>query len=133
MNKAIDEMLSARVWAVVGASTNTEKYGYKAYRALLNAQKVAYPINPRAKEIDGIPCYAFVADLPEVLDVVVSVVPPALTEALIPQLVEAGVTRLWIQPGAESAKAVSDAEAGGIAVVHGGPCVMVGLRTHNRG
>ena len=133
MNEAINEMLSARVFAVVGASTNPDKYGYKAYRALLNAGKVAYPVNPRAKEIDGNACFASVADVPEVPDVVVSVVPPALTEALVPQLAEAGVSKLWIQPGAESQKAVTDAEASDITVVHGGPCIMVGLRTHGRG
>ncbi len=129
MNEAIRALLSAHTYAVVGASTNPEKYGYIAYKALLAADKTAYPINPRAKEIDGNPCFATVADLPEVPEVVVSVVPSALTEALIPQLVSAGIKNLWIQPGAESAKAVADAQAGGITIVHGGPCIMVGLRT----
>jgi predicted CoA-binding protein len=130
MNEAIESMLAARTFAVAGASTNPEKYGYKCYVDLKRFGKTAYPINPRATEIDGDTCYPSVAALPEVPEVVVAVIPPALTEKLVDDLRAAGVKNLWIQPGAESATAVAKAQAAGISVVHGGPCIMVGLRTH---
>ncbi len=130
MNESIEAMLAARTFAVAGASTNPEKYGYKCYVDLKRFCKTAYPINPRATVIDGDTCYPSVAALPEVPEVVVAVIPPALTEKLVDELIVAGVKNLWIQPGAESALAVSRAEAAGLRVVHGGPCVMVGLRTH---
>ena len=132
MNENIDAMLRARTFAVVGASTNPEKYGYKVYKSLKSHHKTAYPVNPRAAAIDGDPCFAGVADLPETPDVVVSIVPSKLTEELIPQLAARGVKNLWIQPGAESPAAIAAAEAAGIATVHSGPCIMVGLRTMGR-
>ena len=130
MNEAVDAMLAAQTFAVAGASTNLEKYGYKVYADLKRFGKTAYPINPRATTIDGDTCYPNVAALPEVPEVVVAVIPPALTEKLVDDLIAAGVKNLWMQPGAESAVAVAKAEAAGILTVHGGPCIMVGLRTH---
>jgi predicted CoA-binding protein len=129
LHENIEAMLDARTFAVVGASTNREKYGNIAYRTLKDSGKTVYPINPRADTIEGDRCYPTVADLPETPDVVVAVVPSKLTEALVPQLVARGVKNLWIQPGAESRAAIDAAEAAGIATVHSGPCVLVGLRT----
>ncbi len=131
-NENIEAMLAAKTFAVVGASTNQEKYGYLVYKSLKNFGKTAYPVNPRAKEIDGDPSYASVADLPETPEVVISVVPPAITEDLVGQLADRGIKNLWMQPGAESNAAIQGAEKAGIATVHSGPCIMVGLRTHAR-
>ena len=129
MNEKIDAMLAAHTFAVVGASTNPEKYGHIAYKALKASGKIVYPVNPRRGDIDGDPFFPSVTALPEVPAVVVAVVPPVLTEQLVAELVHVGVRNLWMQPGAESAKAVADVEAAGMDVVWGGPCIMVGLRT----
>jgi predicted CoA-binding protein len=132
MNENIEAMLAAETFAVVGASTNPQKYGYRVYTSLKNFGKTAYPVNPRAKEIDGDTSYASVADLPETPEVVVSVAPPTVTEDLVGQLADRGITNLWMQPGAESNAAIQGAEKAGIATVHSGPCILVGLRTHAR-
>lgn len=130
MNEDIERMLAAKSYAVAGASTNPEKYGHIAYAMLKEYGKTVWPINPRAESILGDKCYPSVSALPEVPEVVVAVIPPKLTEALIDELASAGVKNIWMQPGAESAEAVEKAKAAGIAVVSGGPCIMVGLRTH---
>ncbi|MDH5680376.1 MAG: CoA-binding protein, partial [Spirochaetota bacterium] len=49
----IDEYLKEDVFAVVGASPNTEKYGYKIYKHLQSLGKKVYPVHPAAREIDG--------------------------------------------------------------------------------
>ena len=130
MNGNIDAMLAAKTFAVVGASTNPEKYGHRVYKTLKRFGKTSYPVNPRAEEIDGDTCYASVADLPETPEVAVAVVPPTVTEDLVGQLADRGVKNLWMQPGAESDAAIRGAEKAGIATVHSGPCIMVRLRTH---
>lgn len=133
-NENIDAMLAATTFAVVGASTNPDKYGNKAYRALKRHGKTVYPINPRAAEIDGDTCYPSIAaeNLPEKPEVVVSVVPPAITETLVGELAAQGIQNLWMQPGAESPAAIAEAERLGIATVHSGPCIMVGLLAQRR-
>jgi len=46
----------------------------------------------------------------------------------------AGVTHVWMQPGAESDEAIRTAEALGMNVIAGGPCVLVvmGYRERDR-
>jgi predicted CoA-binding protein len=58
------------------------------------------------------------------VDGVVSVVPPEETEKLIRAAHAAGVRRIWMQPGAESASAVALARSLGMAVV-AGECIML--------
>ena len=131
MNEDIPRMLAAQTFAVVGASHHPEKYGHIAYRMLKASGKTAYPVNPHAGEVDGDRCYPSLADLPTVPDVAVMVVPPAVTEAAVAECARLGVRSVWMQPGAESEAAVALCHRNGIAVVSGGPCVMVGLRTRN--
>lgn len=123
-------MLAAQTFAVVGASTNPEKYGNIIYHDLKRHGRTVWPVNPRATEIDGDPCYPNVAALPEKPEVVVAVVPPVMTEKLIDEMAAAGLRNLWIQPGAESRAVLEKAERTGLTIVGGGPCIMVGLRTH---
>ena len=131
MEADIERMVAARTFAVVGASTNPEKYGNKVFLSLRRHGKNVYAVNPNvssAETLDGEPFYATVADLPERPEVVVAVVPPPVTEKIVDELAAAGINNLWMQPGAESERAVKKAREHGIATVYGGPCIMVLLR-----
>ncbi|MDX1933202.1 MAG: CoA-binding protein [Capsulimonadales bacterium] len=131
MNEAIDTMLAARTFAVVGASNHPEKYGNIIYHDLKRHGKTVWPVNPGSATIDGDPCYPNVAALPEKPEVVVAVIPPAATEKLVDEVAAAGIRHLWIQPGAESPAVLEKALRAGLHVVGGGPCILVGLRTHS--
>lgn len=126
----IERILQSGSFAVIGASRDPEKYGYLVYRSLKESGKTVYPINPKAQEIDSDPCYPSLASVPQVPQVAVFIVPPAVTEATILECVSLGIKLVWMQEGAESAEAVRRCEEAGIAVVWGGPCIMVALRTH---
>jgi len=125
----IPAMLTARAYAVVGASRSPNKYGFLVYRSLKVAGKTAYAVNPNAVEVDGDHCYPSLTDLPTKPEVVIMVVPPAVTETAVSECVRLGIRNVWMQPGAESAAAAQQCRAAGIAVVSGGPCIMVGLKT----
>lgn len=122
-------MLAAQTFAVVGASRRPEKYGFLMYHALKEAGKTAYAVNARAQEVDGDPCYASLDALPQIPEVAVMVVPPPATLAAVAECARLGIGQVWMQPGAESEAAVRVCHAANIAVVSGGPCLMVGLRT----
>jgi predicted CoA-binding protein len=122
----IEECLAEPVWAVVGASTSPAKWGYRAYKALLAHGYRAYPVNPRATAIDGAPCYRSLANLPETPGVVSIIVPPKLGLAVVDEAVEAGIARLWFQPGAYSPGNHARARERGVRAVSGA-CVLVEL------
>jgi predicted CoA-binding protein len=66
-------------------------------------------------------------ELPESVQSVSIITPPAVTKAVVQDAIKAGIKYLWMQPGAESASAIEAAENAGIEVIHGGACVLVVL------
>lgn len=115
-------------FAVVGVSQNRQKYGYEVFEALLTKGYQVYPINPKYKEIDGHRCYPSLADLPERPEVVVTVVPPAVTEQVIESCVRLGIGTVWMPPGSWSERAVETCETQGIEEVHD-VCLVFALRS----
>ena len=124
----IREILERKnVIAVVGASRDPEKYGHRVYGDLKEAGYAVYPVNPNAAEILGDRCYPDLKSLPVKPDVVNVVVPPEITEEVVKSCKELGITKVWMQPGSESEKAIEYCEANGIDVVYG-VCIMVERR-----
>jgi uncharacterized protein len=119
--------LASAAFAVVGASANPSKFGHRVYVSYLRHGRKAYPVNPTATTILGNRAFPDLVSLPVPVEAVSIVTRPAVTERVVDDAIAAGVKHLWMQPGAESAEAVRKAEAAGISVIHGGPCILVEL------
>lgn len=126
----IEECVNERVWAVVGASTDPTRWGNRIYRALIESGYRVYPVNPRARSIDGDPCYPSLTSLPERPGVVDVVVPAKLGLRVADDAAAAGIERIWYQPGAESAENIAHARSRGLRVVHHA-CALVERRRWN--
>ncbi len=86
--------------AVVGASNNPQKYGNIIVRNLLGkGYGNILPINPREKEIAGLPAYPNLAEAPKPIDLVNFVTPPPVTRKVLEQVAELGLPRVWLQEG----------------------------------
>ena len=123
----ISDFVNRRVWAVVGASQDRRKFGYQVFRSLRDAGYEVYPVNPKGGELDGVRVYPSLADLPQQPEVVDMVVPPAVTEQVVKEAHELGLTRIWMQPGAESEESVRHCREHGMQVVERA-CAMVWKR-----
>jgi predicted CoA-binding protein len=123
----IEAFLASGPFAVVGASTDREKYGNKVFRCYLQHDHKAYPVHPKAKEVEGHPCFPTLGDLPEKVRAISVITPPLATERVVEDAHGTGVEFVWMQPGAESPAAVSRAEELGMTVIAGGPCLLVAL------
>jgi uncharacterized protein len=124
MDKLIKDFLGRKVFAVVGASSNTEKYGNIIFKNLVKRGYKVYPVNPRLAELDGVKAYPSLSAIPEKVEVVDIVVPPKMTEEVVKECKNLGLTRVWMQPGAESDEAVKYCKENGIDVIYGA-CVMM--------
>ncbi len=120
----IRNFTNRRTWAVVGATNNKGKYGNRILRDLRRAGYNVYAVNLNEIEIEGQPAYRALADLPEKPDVVDIVLPPDQTEKIVQQCRQLGLTRIWMQPGAESSAAIEYCHANGLQVIHDA-CAMV--------
>jgi len=117
--------LSARSFAVAGASTDRSKYGNKVFQALVASGRTVYPLNPTAAEVEGQPAYGSIADLPVVPESVSLVTPPHVSREVIRQAIAAGVKNIWMQPGAEDAQGAELARQAGLNVIDDGSCILV--------
>jgi predicted CoA-binding protein len=124
----IKQFLAGKRFAVVGASTDREKYGNKVLRVYRQNNLDAVPINPKANQVEGLKAYSDLASVPGTVDGVSIITPPAVTENVVAEAVKRGIKNIWMQPGAESALAIDLAEQGGANVIAGGPCILVSLR-----
>ena len=112
----------------LGATIQKEKWGYRKYKKLKDAGFQVYPINPKYDVVDGDRCFPNLKSLIEFLrrnpDFVITIIPPKVTEKIVEQCILLGVSKIWMQPGSESEKAIHLCKENGIEVVHG-ICIVV--------
>jgi predicted CoA-binding protein len=128
----IDEYMACGPYAVVGASTNREKYGNKVLRAYMEKGLEVHPINPKAEEVEGLASYAGLAELPVKVRGISVITPPKVTALVVEEAARQGVEYLWMQPGAESPEAVRRAGELGLKVIADGSCFLVESGVHPR-
>ena len=127
MNERISRFLGSPAVGVVGASTRRHKYGNKVLRCYQQNGRRAIPVNPHESVIEGTACVANVAELPEDVKSISIITPPAVTERVVEEAARKGIESVWMQPGAESARAIATCEAAGMNVIADGSCVLVVL------
>ena len=123
----VEDFIAQRTLAVVGVSRGGKKFGNMARKALKAKGYRVFPINPHAERIEDERCYPNLRSLPEPVDGVLIVVPPAETEQVVQAAAAAGIRRVWMQQGAESEAAIRFCEEHGLSVVHG-ECLLMFAR-----
>ena len=123
----IEDFLNGEAYAVAGASTDRSKYGNKVLRCYQQAGRDVIPVNPRAEEVEGIACVPDLSGLGAEVHGLSIITPPGVTEALIEEAAREGITRVWVQPGAEFPGLEGRCEELGITCVSRGPCLLVVL------
>jgi len=93
MPNVLDRILNPRTVAVVGASNDPEKRGYRAIKTLLadEYQGEIIPINPREKKILDLDCYARLQDAPQEIDLALICTPARTVPDVVRQCGEKGV------------------------------------------
>ena len=110
--------------AIVGVSANSEKYGYKIFKDMLEAGYKVKGISIRGGELLGEKIYKSLKELDITPDLAITIVPPKVTAETIDICNELGIKEIWMQPGSESDKAIEKAEKYGIKV-HANACIMI--------
>jgi uncharacterized protein len=129
-SELIQSFMSSGPYAVVGASTDRDKYGNKVLRAYQQHDWEVYPINPKEASVEGLKAYPNLASVPVKLRGISVITPPSVTERVVEDAAAAGVEFVWMQPGAESDRAIERAEELGLKVIASGACFLVVARYH---
>jgi predicted CoA-binding protein len=101
----------AKVVAVIGASSNRNKFGNRAVRAFRQQGYTVVPINPHEAEVEGLKSYASVLDVPGAIDMASFYLPPEIGLQVIDEVAGKGIPEVWLNPGAESDALIARAKA----------------------
>ena len=97
--------------AIIGASSNPQKFGNRAVRAFRRQGYTVFPINPHEGQVEGLKTYASVLDVPGAIDMASFYVPPDVGEQVMNEIAKKGITEVWLNPGAESDRLIRHAQA----------------------
>ncbi|HLR29939.1 MAG TPA: acetate--CoA ligase family protein [Paenalcaligenes sp.] len=128
---ALECLLNPKKIAIIGASTNPlhaasrplaylEQHGYRG---------TIYPVNPRAKSINGTPCYPSVSALPETPDVAMVVLRHEYTLPAVRQLAEHGTPAAVILSGGYAESGTAGKARQKALVKAAGPMRLLGPNT----
>jgi len=126
MEQLKKEMLEQKIWAVVGATSNKEKFGYKILKKLKSKGYEVYAINPNYEQIEEEKCYSSIEELPKIPDCVNIVVPRQVTKQVLEDISQANIKNVWLQPGSFDKETIEIAEGKGLNIVYY-DCILVAL------
>ncbi len=128
-SEVIAAMLGAKTIAVVGLSDDPDKPSHHVSAYMQSVGKRLFPVNPSLQSVLGERSYTSLRDLPERPDVVNVFRLPKAIPAIVDEMIELGLTQLWVQLGIRNPEAAAKAEAHGIRVVMD-RCIMIEHRMH---
>jgi predicted CoA-binding protein len=121
--KDIDDFLRRKRILVVGVSRNPKDFTRMLFRELLKRGYEASPVNPGLKEVDGVQCFARVADADPPADAVLLLTKPEVTERVALECADAQVRMVWmyraVGSGAVSRSAAAFCRSRGMRVIEG--------------
>ena len=116
-------------YAIVGASENTDKWGFKVLKAMIDNGYKVIPVNPKYTLIYNQECFPTLSDISNKVDVVISIIPSVVTINVVTKCKELGIDKVWMQPGSESDEAIKFCEDNNIECIHHACLVVDGLKT----
>lgn len=117
--------------AIIGASNDRAKFGNKAVRAFVQQGYEVFPVNPKETQIESLPAFNSIRDLPVRPQMVSVYLPPPVLLKVLPDIAARGCDELWLNPGAESDEVIAEAERLGLNVVQACSIVSVGVSPGN--
>jgi uncharacterized protein len=126
MNTHIQEFISGKRIAVVGASRTNDKYkfGNMAAQELKRRGYEVYLVHPQAKTINDIATYPSLSALAGKVDGVLVSVPATGSGPVLKDAAAAGLRNVWIQQGGESPELIQMGEQLKLNLVTG-KCILM--------
>ncbi|MBO6047310.1 MAG: CoA-binding protein [Erysipelotrichaceae bacterium] len=96
---SLEILKKSQTFAVIGVTTNHEKFGFRIYDCLKSLNKTVYGVTPIYKEVDGDLMYASLSDIPDQIEVAVFVVSKKYSLDYMKEAKALKIPYIWMQPG----------------------------------
>jgi len=118
--------------AILGASADRTKYGNKSLRAHLRQGYEVFPVNPKGGEIEGLPVYRSLAEVPAAhLNRISVYLPPSVGLGILNEVAAKGCDELWLNPGSDSPEIVRRARELGLEPIQACSIIDLGASPHD--
>jgi len=84
-----------------------------------------FPVNPKEAEIEGLPAFKSITEVPARPDLISVYLPPPVLLKVLPAIAAKGCDEFWLNPGTESNEVLAEAERLGLKVIQA--CSIVGI------
>lgn len=122
----MNEMLKIKTWALLGATPDESRFGYKILKRLNEKGYEVYGINPKYNEIDGMKIYQSIEALPNGIEAINIIVNPKVALGSLEKIKTAGINNLWFQPGSFDEEVIAKAKEMGFNIEYH-QCLFVEL------
>ncbi len=113
--------------AVLGASTNEERYSFQAVKMLKEHGHVPIPVHPSGHVVDGLTAVKDLGEIDDNVDTLSVYVNPKISSGQLDAILSLKPRRVVFNPGAENGELAEKLKAAGIEVIEA--CTLVMLRT----
>lgn len=113
--------------AVLGASSNPDRYSYQAVALLSELGYRVFPVHPSARPVAGVACLPSLEAIAEPIDTITVYLSAANSSPLIDEIVRCRPRRVILNPGAENAALTTRCREAGTQVLEA--CTLILLRT----
>lgn len=103
--------------AILGASSNREKFGNISVRAHQQSGYQVFPINPRAETIEDLKAYGSLEDVPERLTRISVYLPPKILLGVLEEIASVNHDELWLNPGTDTPDVIARAKELGLSPI----------------
>jgi predicted CoA-binding protein len=123
MEDLIRRFLKERRFAFVGLSRDPEDFSRRLFRELLARGYDVVPVNPQLQAVEDRQCYVRLQEISPPVRAALLLTRPAVTEQVVRDAVEAGLSLVWMHRGsgigAVSPKAAAYCRSHGVEVIEG--------------
>lgn len=120
-----EKTMKLKNWAVVGATTKKNRFGYKIVKKLKENNYNVYPVNDKFDQVAGLKCYADLSSIEEQIDVVDLVVNPKIGIKIMKEITKLNIKYVWLQPGTRSEEIKDFAAQNNIKIIE--DCIYASL------
>jgi uncharacterized protein len=129
IRQAAEQFLSHRRIAVTGVSRNPTGHGSNVvFQRLRDRGYEVFPVNPATDSVEGAACYPDLGSIPGGVEAVVIATSPAHADTTMREVVDLGITDVWMHrsfgAGSVSSPAAQYGREHGVTVIDGGCPLM---------
>jgi predicted CoA-binding protein len=124
----VASFLQGKRFAVAGVSRDPAQAANAIFRKLRDTGYEVVPVNPKASELEGVPCYPDVLSVPGSIDGVVVATHPRTAVEVVRHCADRQVKHIWFHrsfgQGSVSKEAIEECKTRGIQCIIGGCPLM---------